>query len=323
MQNPWRSFEELPGLTAVPAVWHSWWLDQLPQFQELCLEPDTRRPHLYPCPIGRGCSYALRPEVNGTFTGKCQWEPTHCPDAAFSLADITPLRLSWGRLGRALCRAFDLNPQMLDLPFPATRQIGSWSSDSVPVILTIQCDTYFFQFVVSALGNRLRRPFILFAPTNLHIDAHTQELLANAQAEFFTLTHTTRLTDEGTLAPLRPPGVLFSKLAPKPLDESAADSLRTVLALLEEMDKGNFDDPAPSRVFWLYCVKCLSIRQIMEKLDCPRGNIQRRLALIEKKTGKSLKYFRQFSAHLEKLQVGRDQSVESFSTMEENEDFDA
>jgi hypothetical protein len=33
------------------------------------------------------------------------------------------------------------------------------------------------------------------------------------------------------------------------------------------------------------------VDQAMEKLDCPRGNIQRRLELIEKKTGKSLKYF--------------------------------
>ncbi len=301
MQNPWRSFEELPGLTAVPAAWRDWMQDQFPQFRELCLEPDTRRPYFYPCPVGRGCAYAITPEPNGTFSGTCQREPIRCPHAAFSLAEITPLRLSWSRLGRALCRAFDLNPQMVEFYLPPTRQIGSWSSDCVPVILTIQCETDAFHLVIAALGNRLRRPFILFAPTNLHIDAHAQELLANAQAEFFSLENTVRVTHNGTLTTTRPPGELFSKLAPKPVDETAADGLRTAFALIDELDKESAVEPKAFEVFRLYCMKGWSIPQITAELKCGVATVDRRLKQIQERTGKHPKYFRQLSGHFENV----------------------
>jgi hypothetical protein len=190
---------------------------------------------------------------------------------------------------------------MLDLPFPATRQIGSWSSDSVPVILTIQCDTYFFQFVVSALGNRLRRPFILFAPTNLHIDAHTHELLANAQAEFFALTNIVNITHNATLVPARPPGELFSRFAPKPVDETAADALRTAFALIDELDKESAVEPKAFEVFRLYCMKGWSIPKITAELKCGVATVDRRLKQIQERTGKHPKYFRQLSGHFENV----------------------
>src|SRR3954471_16394922 len=130
MQNPWRSFEELPGLTALPIAWQRWMGHEFELFRQLCLQPDTRRPRLYPCPLHTSCAYVIRPQPDGSFSGDCQREPALCPKATLSHNDIVPLQLSWTRLSRALCRAFDLQSQPVVFPLATTRQIGSWSGNS-------------------------------------------------------------------------------------------------------------------------------------------------------------------------------------------------
>src|SRR5438046_2476761 len=44
--------------------------------------------------------------------------------------------LNYPKFSRALCHAFGLIPKAAVFPLPATRQIGAWSADAVPVILT-------------------------------------------------------------------------------------------------------------------------------------------------------------------------------------------
>ena len=54
---------------------------------------------------------------------------------------------------------------------PNTCQIGSWSADAVPVLLTLQTDRHVFRNVLAELALRLKTRFILFAPTADHLDA--------------------------------------------------------------------------------------------------------------------------------------------------------
>src|SRR5580765_1183169 len=50
------------------------------------------------------------------------------------------LQLDTAGLGRALSEALGLARRAAESPLPATRQIGCWSAEAVPAILTIQSD---------------------------------------------------------------------------------------------------------------------------------------------------------------------------------------
>src|SRR5437016_794604 len=81
---------------------------------------------------------------------------------------------------RAIGKAFGLQSKTTQFDLLCTAQIGSWSSDTVPVILTIQWNGHELPAVIAELALRLKRPFILLSPTNTHLTAHCQELLAHA-----------------------------------------------------------------------------------------------------------------------------------------------
>jgi len=135
-------------------------------------------------------------------------------------------QLHWTKLGRAICQAFELDAKPAVFGLLATRQVGSWSADAVPVILTIQNQPHQLRFVIAELGNRLRQKFILLAPTADLLDATSQELLANAGACFFSLTAHLRLTRHGTLEAIHSPGELFVTFSP----QAALQLTRTRLA---------------------------------------------------------------------------------------------
>jgi hypothetical protein len=79
---------------------------------------------------------------------------------------------------------------------------------------------------------RFNAPFILFAPTQQHFDAHAQELLARVRAAFFTLQSTVVITDQGTFKPTKPPAELFAQFNPQPPppERSAVPTRRETLS---------------------------------------------------------------------------------------------
>ena len=168
------------------------------------------------CPLGCGCEhFVIRRHDGSGAIAACCCEPDTCPDIPLTLADITALEVSWTKLGRALCQALGLDSKTAKLPLPGTRQIGCWSADAVPVILTIQWESQAFRSVIAELFARLGRPFILLGPTNAYMDANCDELLAHAKASFFALENIVILTPQGTLLPRSPPGDLFAKFTPE------------------------------------------------------------------------------------------------------------
>jgi hypothetical protein len=163
-----------------------------------------------------------------TIESLCRCDPPTCRHDHVTLtrADVELWSLNWTKLARALCHAFSLNYQFADLRPCNTRQIGSWSADAVPVILTIQSQRGFFYSVITELIARLHQKFILLAPTAKHFDAGCQELLANANAAFFPLDSNVILNPNGVLECVKEPSDLFSPISVPMLSPRSPDSVR-------------------------------------------------------------------------------------------------
>jgi hypothetical protein len=160
--------------------------------------------------------------------------------------------------------------------------------------------------VLLELIARLRRRFILLAPTAKNLDAVCVELLESANAGFFALDACLTLTEQGTLrlTGAQAPGELFSKFTPQPkdLDESIASR---AFALVQQLESDQPTKPPTAlTVFRLYCIDQLSPTQIARKCRCDRSTVRRRLELIETRTGASPDRLRGVSAHLGKLEAG-------------------
>ena len=228
----------------------------------------------------------------------CRCPEPHCPDIPLSPADAVLLELSWTKLARAICHAFDLDSRPRDLGLINTRQIGSWSAAAVPVILTIQTDHAWFRGHVLELISRLKGRFILLAPTSAHYDAIAQELIENANAGFFSLEGNVRLLPSGLLQATRTPGELFARFTPDPKLEPGEDVARHAFALVEQLETGG-KPPSALAVFRLYCMEGLSANKVARRLRCSKPTVLRRLKLIEKRVGVGVEKLRCYSGHLE------------------------
>src|SRR5262249_23273521 len=136
-QRFWRFLESLPGLAALPAVWMANLGAEFPGFKSLCLQDSTRFPTHIPCPVGCGCDPLIifRHDRTGAI-GACRCSPSDCPDVPLEIANITPLEVDWERLAHGICQAFGCESNTTKLKADNTIQIGSWSAEAVPVILT-------------------------------------------------------------------------------------------------------------------------------------------------------------------------------------------
>ena len=183
---------------------------------------------------------------------------------------------------------------------PNTCQIGSWSADAVPVVLTLQTNRHVFRNVLAELALRLKTRFILFAPTADHLDATGHELLAHAHAAFFARTSHTRLDSQGALRSIRSPGELFARFTPQPCDSSTEDTTRKAFALVKALDaRKHSKQPSPAAVFSFYCIDGMSVAEIARKCRCSRGTILNRLEFIRRKTGADPVRVRRLSAQFE------------------------
>jgi hypothetical protein len=113
----------------------------------------------------------------------------------------------------------------------------------VPVLLSIQHQRVDFQHVVVSVAMRLRRDFILLAPTSRNLDAISQGVLADAEAGFFPLDSHVLLGEQGTLAPRSTPAELFARFTPElkalPRAVDASRAGKTTTANLPSGPKGS------------------------------------------------------------------------------------
>jgi len=302
--NIWQALESSRGLTAVAASWRERLGEQFETFKEAFLQRAPGVAKGMPCPHGCGCTHEIVTEVQSTIHAVCRCDPETCPDILLTPEDIVLLELSWTKLARALCHVFALDYKPADLGLLNTRQIGSWSLDAVPVILTLQHERAWFRTVLLELLARLRQRFILLAPTAKNIDAVSHELLASSDAAFFSLDANVCLTHEGSLRlASAAPGKLFAKFVRQPCD-SDEDIASRAFALVQQLDaEGARKAPTVLSVFRMYCIDGFSVSTIARKCGTSRMTIRARLKLVETKTGMNIDQLRKFSAQFEQAEA--------------------
>jgi hypothetical protein len=308
----WKSLEELPGLSAVPAIWRKRLGPDFDTFGSAFLVPKTNTVASFPCPHECGCWHRvprltpthapLRETAGSVITVTCQCSPPVCPPLNLTLADITPLQVNRPKLARSICSAFGCERKDADLGLPNTAQIGSWSADSVPVILSIQFTRAAFRSDLAQLAAQLRKPFILLAPTNRYFDATCLAILETHRAGFFPLDANLTLTGHGTFQPTRTPGELFSPFTPQP-KEIDIDVARAAITLIDQLEsETKLPPPTVMAVFRLYCRQNLSADEVARKCSCSKATVINRLALICKRIGQHPKNLRALSAHFTKIE---------------------
>lgn len=291
-------------MVALEWAWRRMVGEQFPAFRTLCLEPSSSQAVRFPCPSGCGCNHLIIPRHDRTgAVAVCRCATPSCPDIPLTLQEITPLQVSWHRLGLALRKAFGLAGPHADLFPPNTFQFGSWSVDAVPAILTIQVQNSVFRRAVAELAAELRQPFILFAPTSDFLDVPSKIILENHGAAFFALDTHVILTDHGTLQPIGAPGDLFARFTPQPSDADVEAASRA-FALVRNLDTETvLRPPSLLAVFRHYCIEELSASQIARKFGCSKPTVLRRLALIRARIGVDPRQLRRLSPHIAKLEA--------------------
>lgn len=299
----WVCLERLRHVSGVAASWRKHLGEKFDLFRAAFLNQRAEPARFYPCPRDCGCAHEVVSHGPGELVAVCRCETGRCGGLALTKEDILVWELSWGRLARALGHAFGLESQPAETGLRRTWQVGAWSSDAVLVFLTAQPAAQSFYFVVMGLAARLRRPFILLAPTVRHCDIRAQELLAGAGALCVGLDGCVDIVPPSELRVSRAPGELFAPLTPQPreaLEESAA---RSAFALVRALDAGQPVRKAPLyTVFRLYCVEGLTVEQVARRCRCARSLVFSRLEALRRKLGAPPRQFRQYSSHFERLE---------------------
>ena len=294
--------EEFPNLSALPATWREAAGDHYAALKILCLDPAPKIALSIKCPRNCGCRHRLIMRHDKTAVlAACRCEPAACPDFEVSVEDATPLRINRARLGRAICRALDCPSKPVDLGIENTTQIGSWSADAVPIILTLEGAPVPFRNVIADLVASLGVAFILISPTADQLDARGQQHLLRVKAGLFALETIFTLTPSGLLLPVKAPGELFMKFNPQPKDTDLSVYERT-FALLRALDiKIGTKEPTLVSVFIAYCMHAMTISAAANELECSRSTILSRLDVIRHKAGIDPEYLRSISGHLTQM----------------------
>jgi hypothetical protein len=153
---------------------------------------------------------------DGHIVAVCECDPWNCDNIELTGPDVVDWEFNRARLGRALCRALDLERREQDVGLPWTQQVATFSAAAVPVVVTIPLERGEFHQVVAELAARWREGFILFAPTSRFMDGRTHELLSHARAKFFDLESHVTLLPNGTLHAPKRAGELFAQFGTKP-----------------------------------------------------------------------------------------------------------
>lgn len=299
--SPWSSLEALPGLIALSRVWHARLDGMFERVKALILQENSTLAQLLPCPRGCGLAHDIVCRSDGSLVATCYGDPNRPQEIPLTVADITPLEVSWSRLGRALCQALGLDSRFRTLQPPNTIQFGAWSADAVPAVLTIQAYPCAFRRVVSELVAELRTPFMLFAPTSSHLDVPSLGYLTGARAAFFPLDSTVLLTGDGRLCPAKSPGELFAQFTPQP-KETDEEVARRAFALVRTLDSERpMKPPTLLTVFRLYCMEEMSAAEIGRRFRCSKATVISRLNLIRQRTGADPENLRRLCVWLDKV----------------------
>ena len=286
----------------MPGVWRQRFGAAFEPMKDLILRENPNLAQLLPCPRGCALAHDIICRPDGSLVATCGADPNQPRDILLTPAEITPWEVSWSRLGHALFEILELHGKPAPLPLPNTLQIGAWSADGVPVILTVQVCGATFRRVVAELVARLQRRFILLAPTSYHCDAPCQELLAHARAAFFPLETTVLLSENRHLRTTRPPGELFAQITPRRNEADESEAARVFRLFGELLGMGTDLVAPPARVFDLMVFKKMTKAETALECRCVASLITKRVALIERHFAKPIGRLRAFASDLKERQ---------------------
>lgn len=298
--SPWPALDTGGGGKRVATAWQARLGALFPAFKTAFLQRAAGLASSYPCPRECGCAHEVIPEGPDEYVAVCRCERWNCDAFAVAPEALALWELSWSRFGRALCAGLGLQTRAAETGLPNTRQIGAWSAAAVPVLLTLPGHPDDLRQVAAELGTRLRRPYLLLAPTSRHLTAVCLELLADAGAGFFDLASHVVFTPSGELQPLKAPGELFSRFTPEPA-QTDGEVVERAFALVKALDSERpLAPPSIVTTFSHYCLEGFNVSRIARKFRCSRATVLHRLALIRRRTGTDPNRFRLLSP-----QVGR------------------
>ena len=299
MVNLWRALEATPDLVAVPAVWRTRTGSDFPAACAGFLRPTGRPAQSYPCDCG--CSHHIIRHSAEHIVAICQCDPWNCDDIRLTPEEATLWELSRVRLGRAICRALDINARESEVDPEGTAQIGAFSARAVPVHLIIAPGSDEFHHAVAKLAARLSDGFILFAPTSRYVDAECREFLVKARAGFFDLESNFTLLPSGLLHARRRAGELFARWTREPTSLEA-DTAQQAFAIVKALDAERPQREASLlTVFRLYCVQGLTAEATAQRCGCSKSTILNRLNQIEQRIGMSPASLRAYSGQFEAI----------------------
>ena len=168
--SPWPLLESLPGARAVWTVWKHQLGEKYELFRAAFLQAAPEPPVKFVYCIGCGCEHEVVRWADGRVMAECRCKPGRCEAFSIVPEDLAPLELNWSKLGRALCGALQLRSKLAGLGIYNTKQIGCWSAEATPVVLTVLSSQGELFHTVSALVGRLGKPFILFAPRKASVN---------------------------------------------------------------------------------------------------------------------------------------------------------
>ncbi len=328
MSNFWRCLEDVTGIVAVPSAWRARLGEEYNAIKTAFLRPVARMAPSVPCPRECGCAHKVIKHKDGRLVAVCRCEPWNCDDLTLTSDDVVLLELNWQKLYRAISKALECQARHADFGLPCTHQIAAWSSDAVPVILSVQQEPEVFRHVVAELVARLRKRFILLAPTKRFVDTVCLELLENAEAELFDLESQLLIGSNGYLNARQTPGKLFKRFAPETKGSLQEDEAPKLFAIVKALDSaGNAARKAPVfTVFRLYCMESLSAEQVARRCHCSKGTVMNRLQMIRQSTGtapeKLRAYSTQFGQIEESLTDERARRIHRKSAIDEETDDD-
>jgi hypothetical protein len=305
----WLCLESVPGGTAFTTIWRQHLGSDFAGFKALFLKSQPGEPaDSVPCPWNCGCLHKVVPEDNGRLLGKCQCETRLCGDYTVMPEERICLEIDWPKLGRVLCGALGAEPRSARLGLYNTFQIGSWSAEGLPVVLSLCSNPVELLNAIATVTARFGQPFILLTPTGRHLGAAGRELIASAGAAWFALAEHVVFRSRGEeaepeLSCTTAPKELFAGVVPVRAEVTDEELARRTFLVLQQQEAGSRrKSPSLYTVFQLYCIEELTIPQTARKCRCSVGTVANRLKLLRARTGVAPERLRGISAYFTKYE---------------------
>lgn len=219
MSDPfWAYLERLPGKSAALFDWDkalSGW-DRYPLFRDHFLQLTKNHATAVDCPTecGLGCPRSVVTHVKTNIRAICNEK--EYPAVQLTTRQTLIYRLKQSAINGAICAALGIEHREAKLNgLPHTWRLGDFiptAGMDFPVVLTMQDSKDALAEVVRSLCLLIPKPFVLIAPTRLHLSPAVETLLAQRSSPFIALNEELHLGDAPRFLTRRDKAAIFAPL---------------------------------------------------------------------------------------------------------------